>query len=118
MKSMFQKLHRTAWVAFTIMSILMVLYLFLFGPWPAILVVMWFISLALMIMVLIGCIVQSVSRHHQAGTLRKLVLRYCLAAAVVFGVLVLLDATTGTIAWKADIQAGLILGLLGLYEKP
>ena len=41
-----------------------------------------------------------------------------LTAAGVFVGLVLLDTTTGTIAWAEDIQAGLILGLMGLYEKP
>lgn len=118
MKSMFQKLHRTAWVAFTLMTILVVLYLFLFGALPSIMVLLWFVALALMVMVLIGCIVQNVSRHYQMGKLGKLVLRYAVVAAASFAVLVLLDWTTGEIAWAADAQAGLIIGLMGLYAKP
>ena len=83
MKSMFQKLHRTAWVAFTVMTVLMVLMLTLFGEWPSIMVLLWFVSLALIIMVVLGCIVQNVYRHYQMGKLVKLILRGILVAAAV-----------------------------------
>lgn len=118
MKTMFQKLHRTAWVAFTVMTVLMVLMLTLFGQWPSIMILLWFVSLALIIMVLLGCIVQNVHRHYQMGKLGRLAVRYIVVAAAVFAVLVLLDWTTGKIAWSADIQVGLLAGLMGLYAKP
>lgn len=118
MKSMFKKLHRTAWVAFTLMTVLMILCLFLFGEWSSVMLLLWFCALALLTMVLIGCIVQSVHRHWQAGEMGKLLLRCVGVAAAAFAVLVLLDWTTGTIAWKEDFLMGLLIGIMGLYEKP
>lgn len=118
MKSMFKKLNRTAWVAFTLMSVLMILYLMMYGQWPTLMIVLWCISLALFVMVLVGCIVLNIQKHHQAGTLSKLLLRYVIVAAAAFVVLVLLDLTVGKVAWQADAAAGLVLGLLGLYARP
>lgn len=118
MKSMFKKLHRTAWVAFTLMTVLMILCLFLFGQWPGVMLLLWFCALALLTMVLIGCIVQSVHRHWQAGKMLQLALRYAGVAAAAFAVLCALDWTTGTIGWKANLEAGLLTGIMGLYERP
>lgn len=118
MKTMFQRLHRTAFVAFPLLSILLILSGMLFGSWPVVLIVLWFISLGLLIMVLLACIVQNVSRHWQAGTIRKLILRYLAVAAAAFAVLVVLDLFAERVLWSADLGVGLLVGLLGLYGRP
>jgi len=118
LKTIFQRLHRTAWVAFTVMTVLMLLCLTMFGHWPAIMVLMWVISLSLMVMVLIGCIFKNVYGHFQRGEYGKILLRYLISCLAVFGLLTCLDMTVGEIAWLGNTQAALIFGCLGLYARP
>lgn len=118
MKTTFQRLHRTALIAFPLMTIVLVLYSLLFGGWPFVLLLLWAISLGLLIVVLLACIVQNAARRWQAGERKQLAFRYVRAAVIVFAVLVVLDFFTERIAWAENMAAALVLGLMGLYEKP
>ena len=118
MKTNFQRLHRTALIAFPLVTVLLILSQMLFGEIPVIMLIIWGISIGLLAVVLLACIVQSANRRFRAGEWRRQVVRYLVFAAAAFAVLVALDLFSDKVLWLIDGGVALLVGFLGWYERP
>lgn len=112
-----QRLNRTAFIAFPLATGLLLLSWLLDGM-STIMILIWAISLGLLAVVLLACITRNVVQRWQAGTFRPLVLRWCIVAAVVLAILVLLGLNTDRIFWSADIAVAVLAGFISWYSKP
>ncbi len=112
-----QRLNRTAFIAFPLATGLLLLSWLLDGM-STIMILIWAVSLGLLAVVLLACITRNVVQRWQAGNFKPLILRWCVVAAAVFGVLVLMDLTTDRIFWSADIAVAALTGFLSWYSKP
>ena len=117
MKTTFQRLHRTAFVAFPLVTVLLLLSQMLFGEIPVVMLIIWGISIGLLAVVLLACIVQAANRRFRGGEWRRLA-RYLIFAAATFAALVVLDLFADRVLWLADGLVALVVGFLGWYEKP
>ena len=118
MKTPFQRLHRTAFVGFPLVTILLLLSHMLFGEISVVMLIIWGISIGLLAVVLLACIVQSANRRFRAGEWRRQVVRYLVFAAAAFAVLVALDLFSDKVLWLIDGGVALLVGFLGWYERP
>ena len=118
MKTNFQRLHHTAFVAFPLVTVLLLLSQMLFGEIPVVMLIIWGISIGLLAVVLLACIVQAANRRFRGREWRRQVVRYLIFAAATFAALVVLDLFADRVLWLADGLVALVVGFLGWYEKP
>ena len=118
MKTTFQRLHRTAFIAFPLTTVLLLLNLSLFGELSTVMLVIWGISIGLLAVVLLACIAQNANRRFRAGEWKQMLLRHAITAAVAFAVLTILDQFADKTLWLANAGAALGIGLLSWYQNP